>query len=641
MLEEKIESEKHPPAETALAMLSFLQNELPAGGTAAEKRFIRLYGSLCDRIFGKILDPAEGYRHKDGGWFSCQSQWSRSTSVTAPPMYQSPQQGQQLAGRRSLSIKTQPLPEDPVVKLLGTAGKPNTNNNNNNNNNTGEQDTDLPPTLIEAISKESENRPALCYKFPFLGLPKSTQDIWLAVLEKALGGNAEQKAFCTENYTRLFASLLRKNPLEQTDLQRYRQETMNKNKQRTTFHLSPRGFNPPISPRQPSPVKDKTKTEEDNSPYILLSMLEYYIFLLVRYPLAAPIPKQPVPRTSSVHTRSVKEPYGDTVYFDIFKRTMRHFLPYKSEEGRHIAFHQGSHQGPGSRQSELFLRVIIALWIEVSTQIEPTQKVLQIIQERKTRAGDTNPPAYDLGSSFDLVQAKFDPPKAKVQKCLRQLIIRVVTDPSLMETMTKGNLTNIDWCLGPTMTALQQPFYNQVRTAFRHASIHVLASPFFSTFNAWLIWLEPWNTTTCKCLMLSALFHVALESSQCDSPLCLVVYSHKARLFTSCCNPAYHECHIWHGRPFYAHPYHPSAEEQEQVHHGLGAVRGRQSVHVPCPFCYISSSSPRTGFLLCEVRWLCSTCGTSVSRFLTRACGHVDASLAGTYQLGSPCRATS
>ena len=42
----------HNPAETSLALLSFLQQELYYGGTAAEARFIRLFPLLIQRLFG-------------------------------------------------------------------------------------------------------------------------------------------------------------------------------------------------------------------------------------------------------------------------------------------------------------------------------------------------------------------------------------------------------------------------------------------------------------------------------------------------------------------------------------------------------------------------------------------------------------
>ena len=462
MLEEFVAKEKHPPAETALAMLSFLQ-ELPAGGTAAEKRFISLYGPLCDRIFGKILGEKEEYRHKDGGWFSAQHAWPRTTSSGVAPVSSSRHQPLGQTGRlSSLSMHTKQLQEDPVVRLLGSVGKT-------------KQGELPPPTLIEAISRESENRPEVYYKFPFFGLPKQTQELWLASLEPALGGQPT-RVDPTENSLRLFRNLLRQGPQEQAELQLYRQKTLHKHhEQLPGIRLSPRGFHSP-SPRKLSPSKETAGG--DASPVVMFSMLEYYHFLFLRYPLAAPAPKTLVQRRSPR-----AEHYGDKIYLDIYKCTLRRFLPYEPEEGRHIAFDQTS------RQSELFLRVIIALWIETQCVMDQTNKVVEAIQERKRYSGVTEPLVFDLSSTYELVQTRYDPPVSQVQRCLRLLIVRVVVDPALSKAIDNRR----GWCLGPAMTALQQPFYNQVRATFRHASIHASSSPFFAAFSCWLIWLEPWN----------------------------------------------------------------------------------------------------------------------------------------------------
>jgi hypothetical protein len=81
MLEETLSNEKSHPVETALAMLSFLDVELSAGGPAAEQRFWNLYSSLVPRIFGAVLEADAGFRHKDGGWFSLQNQWTIPPSL--------------------------------------------------------------------------------------------------------------------------------------------------------------------------------------------------------------------------------------------------------------------------------------------------------------------------------------------------------------------------------------------------------------------------------------------------------------------------------------------------------------------------------------------------------------------------------
>ena len=114
---------------------------------------------------------------------------------------------------------------------------------------------------------------------------------------------------------------------------------------------------------------------------------------------------------------------------------------------------------------------------------------------------------YDLNQSFDLVKGDFNPPPPQVQRCIRRLIVLCVSDGALLEAsrdIYDGlDFPNDAWCLSPTMSILQLPFYNYIRNAFRNGSIHSSQSPFFAAFNAWLIWLEPWNAIHCKCLLPS------------------------------------------------------------------------------------------------------------------------------------------
>jgi hypothetical protein len=500
MLEEALRNEKSHPAETAFYMLLFLQSELLGGGTAAESRFFTLFGPLCDCIFGAILGPEDGYRHKDGGWFSAQNQWSRPPS-TVVPSPRSPL-GQQIAAKAHLSrSNSNSLDSDPVVKLLGTAGKPSNRES-------------LPLTLIEAISKKSESRPSVVFPFKFHALPKHMQDAWLVLVEASMGGIVPDGA-CSENDLRLLGSLLRTRPDEQNQLrlfkQRYAQQQQDFLQQ--PVHLSPRDFNSPTaattpmmgSPRQsPSKAPDQVQL----TPHVLLSMLEYYLVLFLRFPLAAPdrrasissIPGVNVHRiatpTNAGHlpVRMPRESFGDMLYYHIFRRCLRHFLPYEPEEGRSIAFTEEH------RESELFLRAITSLWLESRTRLSPTAKVAQAILKRRQRAGcdDTAvATTLALNASYELVQqdAKLDSPPVQVHKCLRTLIIHAVLDPSLAQNCLDHSIAVKKWCLSPCMTVLQQPFYNYVRTSFRYESMHSSDSPFYGALNSWLIWLEPWNVT--------------------------------------------------------------------------------------------------------------------------------------------------
>lgn len=497
MLEEALRNEKSHPAETALAMLSFLQSELPAGGVA-ESRFFSLYGPLCERIFGAILGPEDSFRHKDGGWLSLQNQWTRPPS-TVVPSPRSPV-SQQIASKASLSRSNSSiLDSDPVVKLLGPAAGKSSNRE------------PLPQTLVEAISKESESRPSVGFAFKFHGLPKNMQSSWLALMEASMGGIVTDES-CSENDVRLLGTLLQNRPGEQNQLRIFKQKSAQKQQDhlRQPLHLSPRGLN--ISSTNPFNVSSgqspNKAVESESLPNVMLNMLEYYLFMFLRFPIAAPGRKTSAvsltpgvnvhriatkPTSTGLPVRAPRGPFGDILYHYIFRRCMQHFLPYESDESRSIYF-DDEH-----RESELFLRILIAMWLESCACLIPTVTVVQTINERRHRAGiqENASAVLDLNTSYDLVQqqptATYDPHPALVHKCMRSLIIHVILDPALALDINAKK-----WCLSTCLRVLQQPFYNYVRTSFRYASIHSSESPFYGALNSWLIWLEPWNAAQRK-----------------------------------------------------------------------------------------------------------------------------------------------
>lgn len=480
MLEEALtcDDAKHQPSEAAVAMLTFVQVELSAGGAAAEKRFFHLYGALCDRIFGPIQSAKEDFRHKDNGWLSLQNAPKRPSLPSSSPRPHSRVMSPHAGITRSVSSS---LDSDPIVKLLCTSGKPSLK----------EQPL---PTLIEAISNEEKTD--VSFRLPLHALPKVTQDAWLALLEAALGGKPAESS-CSENHARLLRSILRKPPGEQTELLQYKQHSATK-QQLQPLSISPRGFSSPMM-KTASPAK--SKTTEELPPNAMLGMLEYYLFMFCRFPLAPPAPSQaPVSRTRTISPHygvRKQEAYGDTVYVHLFRKYLRHFLPYEREAGRSISFTEAT------RESELFLRICIALWLESHACVVPTSKVIQSIQGRRRSAGlpEAEPIDFDLHVSYDLVQAsnKYQPPPQLVQKCLKKLVIHLVLDPALYKTFVEKNVSDPRLCLGSSMTAMQQPFYNHLRTTLRNAPLHASNSSFFAAFDLWLMWMEPWNLKIRKC----------------------------------------------------------------------------------------------------------------------------------------------
>lgn len=532
MLEEALRNEKHNPSETALAMLAFLQQDLTAGGAAAEARFYKtLYGPLCERIFGAILGEKDNYRHDVGGWLSVQYRWSRAPSsvvggagaIHGGSSRSTP--GRQIASNATSHLTRAPSWEsDPVVRLLATAGR-----------NTSKNGEPLPPTLIEAISYETENHPQIGFPLPFYALPKATQEAWMNVLRMSYMGaqgvagthqqqqqpgggvmgvphahtsadhqqhNLAADVVVSENDNRLFKHLLRKPPIEQHALNvamKQKDKNLHHPRQSTgsTRQLSPRNMNSPMRDNRSNngtPNKNAPSTEEEAQPNVILSMLEYYLFVFIRFLLYMPLPNSSAVQGAGIYT-SHQQPFGEKVYSYLFQRYLRHFLPYQREGDRPI----NSDQFPPS--SELFLRVIIALWMESQCRVVQTQKVVHSIVQRRNRAGISDTPRFDLSSSYDLTVAKYDVPPGMVKSCMRKLVAYALLDPQTRSLVAKhqqriqGQVDQSSRIMTNTMTALQQPFYNYVRTTFRYALIHANSSPFLFALDVWLQWLEPWNVT--------------------------------------------------------------------------------------------------------------------------------------------------
>jgi hypothetical protein len=371
-----------------------------------------------------------------------------------------------------------------VVRLLGprTVSK------------SSSKDQQYPLTLIEAFAKEAEHRPNVRYPFPFQALPKSTQGAWTALIEASLGGTPASENAPSENSSRLLGSLFRVNPLEQTELRIHQQNKLQKKDHRRPLQLSPMSRMYQAPPKSPVASSTTPTKEMDKPTNVTLSMLEYFLLVFVRYPLAAP-PPQPQPQQTKSTSRGVhlppvrrSEPYGDSVYFYLFQEYVNYYIPNTAPQGHSSDF-------PSlQRPAELFVRIVIELWLDGQNQLSPTSKAVTALQERR---GSMTP--FDLNSSFDLVKTKYDPPPNQITRCLHKVIARAASDGAILDMVQdvhggfRGANPDI-LCLPPTLTILQLPFYNYIRNTFRHASIHARQSPFYPALDDWLVWLEPWNT---------------------------------------------------------------------------------------------------------------------------------------------------
>lgn len=456
MLEETLSSPNHPPAEVAQMLMNYVNVELAAGGASAEARFFQFFSLLCQRVFGPISPKDQ--KHLIGGWFSKSIKWDRPRV----PVKTSLGGGQRKHGQ-STSVQT-----DPVVKLLGVAMR-----------DTSFRDKG-PLTLIEAFAKEAEHRPNVRYQFPFLGLPKPVQEDWLAMVQIALGG-AATSGKPSENSIRLMGSLFRVKILDQKQLLLYHQSKIQKTDKRRPLQLNPL-YSPTPKANSPGLMRSPTKENDCATPDVLLSMLEYYLVMFIRYPLAAPEIK-----TNHYSSRKM-EIYGESVYFELFQQYANYYIPTRVPQGAFNGFTSPQ------RPSEMFVRTIIAFWFEGQNQPAPTTESTKLLQDRRGYM------TFDLNSSFDLVYAKFNPLPSQIIRCIHKVVNRVVSDGAIVDLVkdvsegyNKGPDPNI-LCTSPIMSILQQSFYNHIRIVFRYASLHNSPHVFNSAFKDWLVWLEPWNT---------------------------------------------------------------------------------------------------------------------------------------------------
>lgn len=495
MLQETLEKSTHSPAELALMLMTYVESELPAGGASAEKRFFELFPTLCERVFGTI--STNDYRHEIGGWMSRDRQWdyqTSSTSRSSQSRHLSP-----IKSSKSLSIRS-----DPVVLLLGTGRK------------TKDQNALI---LIDAFAKEAEHRKNVRYDFPFLALPKSMQDDWLAVLQMTLGAVwASNGNGPSESSQRLFGSLFRTTPRDQVNLLMYQQSKaqQKEDNQRRPLQLNPM-FSSPNTTRSPSAsimnVDAAGKPKDNAPPKALLSMLEYYILVFVRYPLAPPdIKSAATAPSSSLRTGGTlvssgkSTPYGEVVYYELFKEYVDYYVPIRHTKGPFEGF---SSLG---RPSELFVRLVVALWLESLDRLDSTPKACAALKGRDPVA------SLDLCASFDLVKSTKSNPPTMVSRCLSHLVNRVIIDSNvanISERISRDYNGREDklLCLSAAMEILQLPFYNHVRQVFRHAFVHTKDTPFYPALNDWLMWLEPWNTqyATTKSSVRNAVSRVSKE----------------------------------------------------------------------------------------------------------------------------------
>lgn len=190
-------------------------------------------------------------------------------------------------------------------------------------------------------------------------------------------------------------------------------------------------------------------------------------------------------------------------------------------EGRGV----GGNQQPLDRTAELFLRLVIELWVE--GQVSPPTFSEGIQRYRNGRSAflstssssssssssSLNPTLRDSLELTQPLMGKYDPPPpSQIQIGVLNLVRHVVSDVTVRNMVKSASIacqrrqtqerdgnvidendTKISWCLPTAMSTLQPSIFNYIRLGLACGSIHDKRSIFHRALETWLVWIEPWN----------------------------------------------------------------------------------------------------------------------------------------------------
>jgi len=624
------------PHDAALALLSFLRDELPAGGTVAERRFVGLFPLIVDRVFGEwnaapsspspsvsspstTSSPATSssgggttttpdYRHGEGGWLGRRSAPAVQARRRPPDGGASPSRSP--ASSSFSSSSSYALEEDPIVRLLRAPPPASSSSTDDDDDDDGRgRRRYAPPTLIDALDAESRRRPDALFGFPLAALSRvapPTVEAWRAFflagwseMEERGGGGSSAAAAAAgggglagkENAARMLELFL--GPRDQPGLRDHFRRLHHLERQQAqprrgggfggqsspppTAHsfvgggrggATPTKYSSP-DPRTPSHGTAARNNADAPGPRLELTMLEYYLLLFVRFPLSNTTwtsvaggggPTAKTTNAVGVALATTPSPfYGRRVYRHLFAGYLNWYLPHGRDRGggggggrRPAAAASSGPATPGAipgasdtrppaslaffrdRESELFLRLLIELWIE-GPNVAPTTSDA-VSRRRRVRSsssssregGTIGDDLVTLRDSLELARPVPNvvvvAPPSEVMIGVLTLVRHLVSDVSVREMVHEASVAlqrrqreeregdggdsgggggwdgpsgdgrdDVPWPLPPALTVAQPSAYNYIRLGLACGAIHDRSSMFHGALEAWLAWLEPWN----------------------------------------------------------------------------------------------------------------------------------------------------
>lgn len=448
LLEDAFQNEQTLPAEAASALSNFLIHELnpQSSDGSAEARLAKTWPKIMERIFGSVKTAVVTGSNNpeavlEGGWMNrnMPPNWNALNGNSSRMIGggNSPSRIQS-----SMHLQRPSIDKDVLVRLLLPTNP-------------------YQPTLLDAALLVEERLSGARFSFPLSSLPPTSQKFLVQMVPKPmqyqsdLGGpiyqqqqlQLQQESVSTaprESAKKLYTSL-HVPVIEQMGVLG------------STSHqdMSQR------SPGAPAAV-------ETSDAFVLLSMFEHYLFYYFKFPAMRAHRNQPM--------NGQGKTYGETVYLSLFRCYVRNFV-------RH-----SNNSDVLSNRGELFLRVLIEMWLEGNNESYSES----YMRQQNVGANDDS-----LENAFEKTQVceQYNCTPSYTLEALKQLVSYLCTDEALKQSVFEASSYSAQWCLTPAMTVMQQPLFSFIRLALRYAPIHSRnASTFYCAFSMWLRLLEPWNS---------------------------------------------------------------------------------------------------------------------------------------------------
>ena len=305
-------------------------------------------------------------------------------------------------------------------------------------------------------------------------------------------------------------------PMKQQQQQQHQQQQII-NTHRTAFHTT------------------TTANNSNTEPNMELTMLEYYLLIFLRFPLANQEWEiQLQDQLRRMRYGGSTTAYGQRVYFHLMSSYMKYYLPhgvYRPDGGgggvvggSTQRVEGGGGGTPLDRTAELFLRLVIEFWVE--GQVSPPTFSDGIQRYRNGRSAfmstslsstssssssSLNPTLRDSLELTQPLKTLYVSPPSQIQIGVLNLVRHLVSDVTVRNMVKNASMScqrrqtqeregggddinaNISWCIPPAMSTIQPSIFNYIRLGLACGSIHDRRSIFHRALETWLVWVEPWN----------------------------------------------------------------------------------------------------------------------------------------------------